>query len=191
VIGTGRMGRGFATALSGRHEVVLGSRDPGRAAKAVRSTGAAGAAAPGPAAEGADVVILAVPWRAMDETLAALGRLDGAVVVDVSVPYGKERAALGRRSTGEVVQARLAAARVVKGWNHVFAQYLTAPEVDGIASSVLLAGDDADAKAVVAGLAREMGFHPVDVGRLRASHHLDQLVSMMLFVKLGPIRVLS
>jgi predicted dinucleotide-binding enzyme len=84
-----------------------------------------------------------------------------------------------------------ARARVVKGWNHVFAKYLTAPEVDGIASSVLLAGDDPEAKRIVSALARDMGFHPVDVGRLRESYHLDRLVSMILFVKLGPFRVLT
>jgi 8-hydroxy-5-deazaflavin:NADPH oxidoreductase len=191
IIGTGKMGRGFAAALSSRHEVVFGSRDPGRAGRAVRSTGAAGAMGPAEAAAGAEVAILAVPWRAMDETLARLGDLDGTVVVDVSVPYGEEREALGRRSSGEVVQKRLPRARVVKGWNHVFAKFLTAPEVDGIASSVLLAGNDREAKRVVAALARDMGFHPVDVGPLREGFHLDRLVSMMLFVKLGPIRVLS
>jgi predicted dinucleotide-binding enzyme len=191
VIGTGKMGRGFAAALSSRHEVVFGSRDPGRAGKVVRSTGAAGAMSAAEAAAGAEVVILAVPWQAMDETLVRLGQLAGTVVVDVSVPYGKEREALGRRSSGEVVQKRLPRARVVKGWNHVFARYLTAPEVDGIAPSVLLAGDDRDAKRIVSALAREMGFHPVDVGSLRESYHLDRLVSMMLFVKLGPFRVLS
>jgi predicted dinucleotide-binding enzyme len=42
VIGTGTMSRGFATALSSRHEVVFGSRDSDRAGKAVRATGAAG-----------------------------------------------------------------------------------------------------------------------------------------------------
>jgi predicted dinucleotide-binding enzyme len=191
VVGTGKMGRGFATALAARHEVVFGSRDPGRAGRAVRATGALGASPPADAAADAAVVILAVPWHAMEETVAALGDLDGTVVVDVSVPHGPEREALGRRSSGEVVQKRLPRARVVKGWNHVFAPHLTAPAVDGVAPSVLLAGDDADAKRVVAGLAREMGFHPVDVGRLRESYHLDRLVSMMLFVKLGPFRVLS
>jgi 3-hydroxyisobutyrate dehydrogenase-like beta-hydroxyacid dehydrogenase len=44
IIGSGKMGRGFATALSRKHKVVLGSRDPERAAKVVRATGAAGAA---------------------------------------------------------------------------------------------------------------------------------------------------
>jgi predicted dinucleotide-binding enzyme len=107
------------------------------------------------------------------------------------VPYAKDQAALGRQSSGEVVQKRLRGARVVKGWNHVFAHFLTAPEVDGIAASVLLAGDDRDAKATVSALARDMGFHPVDVGSLRQSHHLDRLVSMYLFVKLGPFRILT
>jgi hypothetical protein len=41
IIRTGKMGRGFASALSSRHEVVFGSRHPGRASKVVRSTGAA------------------------------------------------------------------------------------------------------------------------------------------------------
>jgi NADPH-dependent F420 reductase len=191
IIGTGKMGRGFATALSPRHEIVFGSRDPGRASKVVRSTGAAGTAAPAEAAAGAEVVILAVPWKAMEETLASLGDLSGTIVVDISVPFGKEQESLQRRSSGEVVQKRLPKARVVKGWNHVFAKYLTAPEVEGIASSVLLAGDDPDAKRIVSDLARDMGFHPVDVGSLRQSYHLDRLVSMMLFVKLGPFRVLS
>jgi 8-hydroxy-5-deazaflavin:NADPH oxidoreductase len=185
------MGRGFATALRARHEVVFGSRDPEKAGKVVRATGAAAAVSPAEAATGAEVVILAVPWQAMEETLARLGDLDGTVVIDVSVPYGKEREALGRRSTGEVVQKRLPGARVVKGWNHVFAEYLTAPEVEGVASSVLLAGDDLEAKRIVSALARDMGFHPVDVGALRQSYHLDLLVSMMLFVKLGPFRVLT
>jgi len=191
VIGTGKMGRGFAAALSPRHEVILGSRNPDRATAVLRATGAARVLSPAEAAAGADVVILAVPWQAIEETAARLGDLAGAVVVDVTVPHGKERDALGRHGSGEIVQRWLAGARVVKGWNHVFAAYLTAPEVGGVATSVLLAGDDLDAKRIASALARDMGFHPVDVGRLRESYHLDRLVSMMLFVKLGPFRVLT
>jgi NADPH-dependent F420 reductase len=191
VIGTGKMARGFATALSSQHEVFFGSRDPERAEKVVRATGAAGATSYAEAASTADVVILAVPWKAMDETLPALGKLGRKVVVDISVPYGKEVEALGTRSSGEVVKKKLRGSRVVKGWSHVFAKFLTDPEVDGVESSVLIAGDDAPAKKVVSEMARDMGFHPVDVGGLRQSYHLDRLVSMMLFVKLGRFRVLD
>jgi 8-hydroxy-5-deazaflavin:NADPH oxidoreductase len=145
---------------------------------------------PAEAAAGAEVVILAVPWQAMEETLGRLGDLDGTVVVDVSVPYGKEREALGRRSTGEAVQKLLPGARVVKGEPRL-RPVPHRPGREGIASSVLLAGDDPEAQRIISALARYMGFHPVDVGPLRQSYHLDRLVSMTLFVKLGPFRVLT
>jgi 8-hydroxy-5-deazaflavin:NADPH oxidoreductase len=192
IIGTGRMGRGFAAALAARHEVTVGSRDPGRAGKVAAAAGAVRGATYGEAAADAEVVILAVPWPAMDETLDRLGELDGTVVVDVSFPSRKqEREALKNSSTAERIQQRLPRARVVKGWNHVHAPHLTDPVVDGIAASVLIAGDDPEAKRTVSGLAADMGFHPVDVGPLKATRELERLVGMMLFVRLGPIRVLS
>jgi predicted dinucleotide-binding enzyme len=190
VIGTGKMGRAFATALSRRHEVIFGSRNPDRARNVVASTGAAGAATPAEAAAGSEVVILAVPWRAIEESLEQLQGLEGTVVVDVTAPYSKEREALGRRSSGEHVQKRLRRARVVKGWNHVFARDVVGGAVQGIPPSVLIAGDDEDAKRVVAEMARDMEFHAVDVGSIRQSHHLDRLIGMLVFVKLGPFRVL-
>jgi hypothetical protein len=191
IIGTGKMGRGFATALAGRHEVIVGSRDPARARATASKAGAAGSSTYADAAVGADVVILTVPWKAMDETLLRLGELKGTVVVDVSFPYSKrEREAL-KGSTAEEIQRRLPEARVVKAWNHVHARHLTDPEVDGIAASVLIAGDDQAAKETVFALARDMGFHPVDAGALKATRDLEKLVATMLFVRLGPIRVLS
>jgi predicted dinucleotide-binding enzyme len=59
IIGTGKMGKGFAAALSPHHEVVFGSRDPEKAAK-VGATGAARATSYEAAASSADIVILAV-----------------------------------------------------------------------------------------------------------------------------------
>jgi hypothetical protein len=159
------MGRGFAQALAPTHEVVVGSRDPDRAAAIASRTGAAGGATYADAAANADVVILTVPWTAMDQTLRQFGDLPGTVVVDVSYPYSKrEREALRGRSTAEVIQEQLPSARVFKGWNHVHARHLTDPEVDVVAASVLIAGDDPEAKGIVFAMARDMGFHPVDAG---------------------------
>jgi NADPH-dependent F420 reductase len=191
IIGTGKMGRGFAEALSTSHEVTVGSRDPERARTIAEKTGASRGATYAEAAN-AEVVILTVPWSAMEVTLAELGDVSGTVVVDVSYPYNKrEREALEGRSTAELIQERLPAAKVFKAWNHVHARHLTAPEIDGIASSVLITGDDDDGKEAVFTLARDMGFHPVDAGPLRATRDLEKLVSVMLFVRLGAIRVLS
>jgi 8-hydroxy-5-deazaflavin:NADPH oxidoreductase len=192
VIGTGKMGRGFATALAPTHEVIVGSRDEARAAATASKVGAARGATYADAAAGADVVILTVPWESMDDTLPQLGDLKGTIVVDVSYPYKKaERDALTGSSTAEEIQKRLPTAKVLKGWNHVHARHLTEPEVDGIAASVLIAGDDREAKDRVFELARDMGFHPVDVGPLKATRELERLVGVMLFVKLGPLRILS
>jgi 8-hydroxy-5-deazaflavin:NADPH oxidoreductase len=192
IIGTGKMGRGFARALAPSHEVVVGSRDPAKAAATAQKAGAASAATYAQAAANADVVILTVPWQAMDETLSQLDVLQGTVVIDVSYPYTmREREALTGSSTAEVIQQRLPSARVFKGWNHVHARHLTDPAVDGIAASVLIAGDDPDAKNTVFAVARDMGFHPVDAGPLRATRDLEKLVSVMLFLRLGPFRVLS
>jgi 8-hydroxy-5-deazaflavin:NADPH oxidoreductase len=191
VIGTGRMGRGFATALAPKHQVTVGSRDPNRARQVASATGAARGATYAEAAADAEVVILTVPWDAIDDTLRQLGELHETVVVDVSYPYRKQREALKGSSTAEHIQKRLPRARVVKGWNHVHARHLTAPEVDGIAASVLITGDDPQAKQTVFALAADMGFHPVDVGPLKATRELERLVGVMLFVRLGPLRVLS
>jgi 8-hydroxy-5-deazaflavin:NADPH oxidoreductase len=192
IIGTGKMGAAFARALAPTHQVVVGSRDRDRAAATAAKTGAAGGATYADAAADADVVILAVPWQAMDQTLSQLGDLSGTVVVDVSYPYTKrEREALKGTSTAELIQKRLPSARVFKGWNHVFARHLTDPEVDGIATSVLIAGDDPEAKNLVFAMARDMGFHPVDVGPLKATRDLEKLVGIMLFLRLGRFRVLS
>jgi NADPH-dependent F420 reductase len=192
IIGTGKMGRGFAIALAPKHEVTVGSRDPDRARQVASATGATRGATYAEAAADAEVVILTVPWEAMDDTLRQLRELDETVVVDVSYPYRKsEREALKGTSTAEEIQKRLPRARVFKGWNHVHARHLTAPEVDGIAASVLIAGDDPQAKQTVFALAADMRFHPVDVGPLKATRELERLVGVMLFVRLGPLRVLS
>jgi predicted dinucleotide-binding enzyme len=128
-------------------------------------TGATRGATYAEAAADAEVVILAVPWHAIDDTLGQLGELNQTVVIDVSWPSRKsEREALAGSSTAEQIQQRLPRAQVVKGWNHVHAQHLTAPEVDGIAASVLIAGDDPQAKQTVSPWLRTWGSIPSTSG---------------------------
>ncbi len=191
VIGTGRMGTGLATGLTkAGHEVVFGSRDPLSAEEAVRQSGAAGAATHAEAANGAVVVILAVPWVGVEATIPRLGDLTGKVLIDITNPYVDGRIQPDV-STTERIQEWAPGARVVKGWNHVYATNLTRPEVDGQASSVFLAGDDADAKETAAGLARDIGFDPVDVGGAEKAVVLSRLLGVMGELGLGPDRPLK
>ena len=64
---------------------------------------------------------------------------------------------------GEAIAARAAGARVVKAFNTIFATFMRATPPERPASLVLC-GDDAGAKDVVSGLARDLGFDPVDAG---------------------------
>ena len=133
---------GSALAASWRergHEVSVSTRDT------VAETAAAG-----------DVVVLALPARAVAEALAAAGPLGGKVLVDATNnvsggPAGLEIAALAP------------GARYVKAFNTVFATFMhdTRPERP---ASLVLCGDDEDARRVVSDLIRDLGFEPVDAG---------------------------
>jgi 8-hydroxy-5-deazaflavin:NADPH oxidoreductase len=177
IVGTGNMGSGFARALKDKHEVWLASRDTERGKEAADETGATGGGSYTDVVADADVVILAVPWTAVDETLPQLGDLSGKVLIDITNPYTADGLMpLEGTSTAEEIQKKVPGAKVVKGWNHVYGVNLTRPAVDGIAASVLIAGDDQAAKKTAFQIARDMGFDPVDVGELSATRHLERFV---------------
>ena len=98
--------------------------------------------------QGAEVVVPALPWRvAGEETVAALGGLAGAVVIDTMNPYANHPGQLALSelygtSDLERLQQLLPEARLVKGWNHVYAHAIrTSPDFAGQAATVLLGGD--------------------------------------------------
>ncbi len=190
IIGTGSMGTGFARALAAKHEVWMGSRDADRGKEAAVRTGAVGGGSYEEVARDADVILFTVPWMAAESVATQLGDVSGKVVLDVTNPYTAEGLQpLEGTSTGEEVQRWLPGAKVVKGFNHVFSSNLGRPEVDGTPVSVLIAGDDEDAKRTVSQLAADMGFDPVDVGGLETTRHLERLLGLV--GELGDDRLLK
>ena len=92
VIGTGNIGAAYARTLAeAKYEVIVGDRDPGKAAALAREIGVkaegGGIAA---AFKLADLVILAVPYQATAGVLAEAGDLVGKVLVDVSNPISED-----------------------------------------------------------------------------------------------------
>jgi predicted dinucleotide-binding enzyme len=178
VIGAGGMGGGIAKLLAGSHEVAIGSRDASKGEQRASELGVARGGGQADAVRDAEVVFLTIPWTAVDETLGELGDLAGTVVVDVTNPYvGGSLQLHEDTSDAEVIRREVPGARVVKGWNTVYAPVLADPSFDGQAASVFLASDDEDAKATVAQLARDMGFDPIDAGPLAAARDLERLLS--------------
>jgi NADPH-dependent F420 reductase len=185
MIGTGRMGSGLGQAFAAHHEVVMGSRDPDKASQVAKDIGAAGGVGYAEAARDADLIVLGVPWKAVEETLGELGDLSGKILVDITNPYGPEGLVDVQPSSSEEIQRLAPGARVVKGWNTVYSINLTAPDFDGVAASVFVCGDDQGAKDVVMGLAKETGFDPVDVGPLSSAAALTDLLGLMGSLQFG------
>ena len=171
VIGAGRIGGNAARLLAGAgHDVVVSySRDQARLRALADEIGAR-AGTPAEAAQ-AEVVILSVPWRLIDEALAEAGPLDGKIVIDTTNQFGAngwEEMPDGLTAV-QVNQRRMPGARLVKSFNTLTSAFQAseAGRPDPEQRVVLfLAGDDAGAKEVAAGLIRDAGFEPIDVGGL-------------------------
>lgn len=176
IIGSGNIGQAVATLASrAGHEVVMSSRRGGASlAAVVRAVGAGAKAGTVTDAAQADVVVLAVPWNAIEAAVKGV-RFDGRVLVDATNPVlpGFRPANLGGRASSEVVAALVPDARLVKAFNTLApAQLLTQPETGR--RVLFLSGDDADARNTVAQLASSFGLAPVDLGPLAGAALLTQ-----------------
>ena len=181
IIGSGKIGGTAAKlfAASG-HEVAIGnSRGPASLTSLVGEIGAhARAATVEDAAGFGQVVLVAIPFGKY-RTLPAAG-LSGKVVID-AMNYYPERDGqidLGTLTSSELVARYLAGARVVKAFNTMYFETLAGqgrpdrPIDDRLV--LFLAGDNADAKAIVSHLIEEIGFAPIDSGSLSNGGRLQQ-----------------
>jgi 8-hydroxy-5-deazaflavin:NADPH oxidoreductase len=189
--GTGPQGRGLALRLAmARHRVLLGSRDPERAARIVaellggRELPVEGTGNPD-AASRADVVFLVFPYAGQAELLPDLaGPIGGKVVVDVINPLGWDEQGpylleVPEGSAAEQAAALLPKARVVAAFHHAAPRLLIDPERQ-VETDVLVAGDDPAAKWLVLGLADQIpGCRGVDAGPLRLARQLEGFTAVI------------
>lgn len=182
IIGTGNMGTALGMGLAkAGHRVVYGSRDPsrGQVQSLVTRTGqGATAKSQRQAAQEADIVILAVPWSAVEEVIENVGSLDGTILVDITT--ANRQASDGYlelsvdTSGSELIQKWVPAARVVKT-PFTAAEVLEDPLQFGEPTVTYIASDDREAKETVAKLAIQLGLFPLDAGPLRMARAIDQL----------------
>jgi len=161
------------------HDVVIGSRDPERARALSAEIGAAAGTDHREAAE-SEVLFVAVDDRAVLEVVRSLADvLDGVILVDLNNPIDPphfESRFAGGPSLAERIADAAPGVRVVKAFNTVYAEWLEgASDAAAEPVQVLLASDDEEAKAVVAGLVEAIGCRPIDVGGLRVARHLENL----------------
>ena len=180
VIGTGDMGDSLGPKLSeAGYRVIYGSRDPSRNSlqELVALTGGqAKASTQKEAAQEAPIVLLAIPWPAMEQVAQNLGNLDGKIVIDISTP--SRQAADGYMesivdtSSAEMIQQWNPGARVIKTILAGSA-VIDDPNILGEPVSTHIAGDDREAKEIVARMVTGLGLDPVDAGPLRLSGAIE------------------
>ena len=163
IIGTGNMGQAIAAvAGKGGHTVqLLGSSDAD-----AQVTG--------------DTIVLAVPYPAVSDVVAARGEtLAGKIVVDITNPLNFETfdslTVPADSSAAAEIAAALPQSRVVKAFNTNFAGTLAAGTVGSLTTTVLIAGDDADAKATLADIITSGGLNAIDAGPLKRARELEAL----------------
>lgn len=185
MLGSGSVGNKLGALLAAAgHEVVVGSRDP-EAAQARLHDGLR-AQSHLDAVNHGEVLLVATPW-ADDITLDLLTELrpfiGGKIVVDCTNPLAADwlSNSIGHTTSGgEEIAKVLPDARVVKAFNTIFAAIMEDGKqtFDGVAGTGFYCGDDDDAKAVVAGLIRDAGFDPVDVGVLKNARYLEPMAQL-------------
>lgn len=130
------------------------------------------------AARWGEIVLLAVPFGALDDVVRDAGdALARKTVVDVTNAIDANmNLAVGFTTSGaEELQKKLPEARVVKAFNTVFAQHMESGRLGEEPLTAFVAADDVGAKEMVLELARGIGFDPVDAGPLQNARLLEPL----------------
>ncbi|HVY62353.1 MAG TPA: NAD(P)-binding domain-containing protein [Planctomycetota bacterium] len=164
IIGKGNVGSAIMRGLERvGYDVRAVGKEPGRA----RETAAWG-----------DMLILAVPFAEIDNSLAEIGNaVNGKTLIDVTNPLTPDyQLAVGCTTSGaEELQKKAPRAKVVKAFNTVFAQNMATGQVKGTKLTFFAAGDDEGAKREVLEIGRALGFEPVDAGPLEHARWLETL----------------
>jgi 8-hydroxy-5-deazaflavin:NADPH oxidoreductase len=166
VIGAGHIGGNIArlAALAGYDVTVSFARDRSGLNALAAEIGAA-AAEPADAAR-ADLVVLSVPWGAIDEALAQAGSLAGRIVIDTTNQFGRGGwLDLNGRTAARYNADRMPGAAYTKCFNTLTSAFQAAAATRTGDDRVVqwIAGDAADAKAAVAELVGKAGYVPVDL----------------------------
>src|SRR3954464_3057894 len=180
ILGTGNMGQAIAAVVSrsGSTVELFGRNDTDKPV-----TG--------------EVVVLAVYYGSVADVIAPRGeQLAGKVVVDITNPLNVETfdslvVPADSSATAEIAAA-LPQSRVVKAFNTTFpatppsAAPLPSGTVGGQQpTTVLIAGDDTEAKSLLAGIVTAAGLRAIDAGSLRRARELEALGFLQITLAAG------
>jgi predicted dinucleotide-binding enzyme len=183
LIGAGNIGSQLArlAVAHGYNVVVSNSRGPETLTGLVKELGPkARAATPAEAAQAGDIVVVTIPLKNYLQVPVAPSA--GKIVIDTNNYYPARDGHIAEldnesKTTSELLQSHLPASKVVKAFNHIYANNLTTdgqPAGSNNRRALAIFGDDATAKATVTKLIDEFGFDVVDGGTLKDSWRIQR-----------------
>ncbi len=179
ILGTGAVGRALASrmALAGI-AFHFGSRNPANARARLGSTLQNGLVLPiADAVSRSSMCFIAVPWRAVSETLHQAADWSAKILVDCTNPLNHRLDGLAvpcDDSAAEQIARQAKGAFVVKALNTLGASVMEQPACHGQPATAFYCGDDANANAKVGELLKQLGFDPVDAGPLGSARILSR-----------------
>jgi len=169
IIGSGKIGTALARTFTRKNiEVAIAnSRGPETLASLREELGTSVSPQSIQDACQAQMIFLAVPFSAHKDVAKQFERWNGKIVVDLTNALRVDPEELGGLLSSEVVSQAFVGGRLVKAFNHLPAAQLgTNPSLEGQRQVVFVSSNDADASATVAAVATQLGFAPVELGRL-------------------------
>lgn len=139
-----------------------------------------------------DVIVFAVPWTSVEETILIAGNLTDKILIDPTNPLTPDLKglALENTSAAETMSNLAKSKKVVKAFNMIGAQTLNNLIYDSQRADLFICGDDSHAKQIVRELAIDIGFDVIDVGPLVNARLLESLALLWIELafrqKLGP-----
>jgi len=167
IIGTGNVGAALAGqfARSGIPVGIANTRGPDTIAPLASALGHHVVPLTLQDALAADIIILAVPFRAHTAVAKALSSWSGKLVVDAMNTYGIAPEELNGHASTDVVAAAFPGAKVVKTLNQLPAKVLAQdPVVNGGRRVMFVSSNDKEAELAAAKLVADLGFAPILLG---------------------------
>ena len=183
VIGTGSVGSALGPRFAEiGYQVIYGSRSPQSTevqALVAKTPGNASATTQPLAAQQADIILLAVPWNVAEAVVVSLGNLSGKVIIDPVNPRVINEDGWADYpsfiSNAERIQSLAPNAQVVKAFSSISADTMIDPSLVDHPITIPLAGNDAEAKALVASICHDLGYETLDFGAVRYAHIIEGL----------------
>jgi 8-hydroxy-5-deazaflavin:NADPH oxidoreductase len=165
----GALGKGWAKC---GHEVIFATRDPqGEKAKALLVvTPNAKVAGLQETVDSSDILLVAIPWNVLPEVLKSLKGLENKIIIDATNRFTPGTAP----SVAEELAQLVPGANVVKAFNSIGFDHMDNPQF-GDKPTMLIAGDNLQAKQLVMKLAEDLGFEAMDAGGLSSAAAIEAL----------------